>query len=419
MRRVKFIGFILFLLVAGFYSCFVTESVNQQNLAFLYQPSDNLLQPRFRIVHINDTVSRAYFSIPAGGLLFARSHPDQAFSAEYNVHYKVFQSYDSPLLWDSASIAFSTQGSNDDNRNIHNYFDFRADIMRNYLLLVSFADVNRKAIVSRYISVRKENAFGAQYFQVMDDAGIQITENFVKTNKEIFIVFRPSYKIQSLYVKYYAYDFPLAAPPFSTVPEKSLQVKSDSVFSIFPDADGKCKLIPHKKGIYHLQSDTAFSVGLTLLAYDNDFPVITEADQMVESVRYITSRSEYENMRLQKNRRAAIEEFWLNIAGNQDRARELIKKYYNRVQDANTLFTSYTEGWKTDRGMIYIVFGPPNVLYRTEQRETWVYGEYNNPNSLMFTFAKIRNSFSDNEYGLNRSPDFKIPFSHAVEMWRR
>ena len=37
--------------------------------------------------------------------------------------------------------------------------------------------------------------------------------------------------------------------------------------------------------------------------------------------------------------------------------------YYRRVRFANEEFTQYKDGWKTDRGMIYILFGPPNQVF--------------------------------------------------------
>ena len=39
------------------------------------------------------------------------------------------------------------------------------------------------------------------------------------------------------------------------------------------------------------------------------------------------------------------------------KAKSLIAIYYNRIQNANLHFTTFKEGWKTDRGMIYVVFG--------------------------------------------------------------
>jgi hypothetical protein len=97
----------------------------------------------------------------------------------------------------------------------------------------------------------------------------------------------------------------------------------------------------------------------------------------------------------------------------------MIKLYYNRVMDANRFFTSYLEGWKTDRGIIYIIYGPPNVVYKGRNVEGWVYGEDKNMLSINFTFRKLDNPFTDNDYSLTRSPAYKDGWYIAVDNWRR
>src|SRR5205085_2026998 len=81
----------------------------------------------------------------------------------------------------------------------------------------------------------------------------------------------------------------------------------------------------------------------------------------------------------------------LGIGGSNERARELLKRYYGRVKEANRNFTSYCEGWKTDRGMIFIIFGPPVNVYHSRRDEVWVYGNEANPGALRFIFNKLEN----------------------------
>jgi len=100
-------------------------------------------------------------------------------------------------------------------------------------------------------------------------------------------------------------------------------------------------------------------------------------------------------------------------------AKEIIRKYDKRVQDGNAYFTSYVEGWKTDRGMIYLIYGAPNVIYKTANSETWTYGEENNINSLTYVFSKVNNPFTDNDYSLDRSPNYKQAWYSAVDIWRQ
>ena len=43
---------------------------------------------------------------------------------------------------------------------------------------------------------------------------------------------------------------------------------------------------------------------------------------------------------------------------------ELQEEYFRRVRYSNLMFTVFQDGWKTDRGLIYIIFGPPNEVIR-------------------------------------------------------
>ena len=89
------------------------------------------------------------------------------------------------------------------------------------------------------------------------------------------------------------------------------------------------------------------------------------------------------------------------------------------MHESNKLFTSFQEGWKTDRGMIYIVFGAPNKVTKTKNGEIWTYGVSGNSASVVFSFLKIINPFTENDYYLERSESYKEPWYQAVDMWRQ
>ncbi|CUS97606.1 GWxTD domain-containing protein [Candidatus Kryptonium thompsonii] len=60
-----------------------------------------------------------------------------------------------------------------------------------------------------------------------------------------------------------------------------------------------------------------------------------------------------------------------------------MEEYYSRVKYANEHFGHYLEGWKTDMGMVYIIFGPPSSVDRhpfdinAKPYEIWYYYEIN------------------------------------------
>ena len=74
------------------------------------------------------------------------------------------------------------------------------------------------------------------------------------------------------------------------------------------------------------------------------------------------SNEEYKKLLNAENPKTVLDEFWLSRNKNESEAKQLIKTYYNRAKEANRLFSYAKEGWKTDMGMIFIIFGRPAMV---------------------------------------------------------
>jgi len=136
-------------------------------------------------------------------------------------------------------------------------------------------------------------------------------------------------------------------------------------------------------------------------------------------LRYLTSNQSFSALEKQADFRNAVETFWLDIANNPDKGRKLIKDFYTRVRYANMFFTSYKEGWRTDRGMIYIVYGKPGVVYKSGHEEIWTYGFDRQHNSVDFKFKYVVNPFTDNDFQLIRIANYKDSWNRAIEKWTK
>ncbi|MBL8192142.1 MAG: GWxTD domain-containing protein, partial [Acidobacteria bacterium] len=72
-------------------------------------------------------------------------------------------------------------------------------------------------------------------------------------------------------------------------------------------------------------------------------------------------RKTFNSLKTDDERENFIEQFWLRRDPDPDTdANEYREEYYQRIAYANEHFTSGIPGWKTDRGRIYIMFGPPH-----------------------------------------------------------
>ena len=85
-----------------------------------------------------------------------------------------------------------------------------------------------------------------------------------------------------------------------------------------------------------------------------------------EEVPYIIQPEEedaFNKLRTDEEREQFIEAFWARRDTNPDTyENEYREGYYRRILQANEKFTSGIPGWKTDRGRIYIMHGPPDEV---------------------------------------------------------
>jgi GWxTD domain-containing protein len=83
-----------------------------------------------------------------------------------------------------------------------------------------------------------------------------------------------------------------------------------------------------------------------------------------EDVTYIITdeeRKAFRNLNTDEEREQFIEQFWLRRDPSPDsQENEFKEEHYRRIAYANERYASGIPGWKTDRGRIYITFGPPD-----------------------------------------------------------
>ncbi len=405
--------FYVLILLSG---CEGQRKLSNQNLAYLYTPTLNFIYPGYRICNIQPDTSRVFFSINPAELLFMKSNEDGMFKASVALTYTIMRSYESKVPVDSSTFYFDYEQDSSETWMINDYIDVYAPDSADYIIQLILTDLNRQQAVAAFYPIDRTGFQPAQDFMVVDAvSGKPYLSNI--TNTDLTVKLLNSNSTQpKIYLRYFKSGFPLSKPPFSDAVSKPLSYRADETYVVDMEAGETIHL--DKQGIYHFQYDTLIKEGLTLFRFEEDFPRLTSADNLIESIRFLTTREEFDKILVSKDKKEAVDEYWLSMAGNRERARVLIKSYYSRVQYANNFFTSYLEGWKSDKGLIYIIFGPPSSIYRNSMTETWNYSQISNYGPLSFTFDKINNPFSSNDYQLRRSNYYELPWYRAVDSWR-
>jgi len=412
----SFLVFNLYLL-SMYKSCSSSRSASNQNLSNIYKTAQDVLHPKYAVFHRTNTTSELHFKINSKELLYSKQSGNENFSARISIRYRLISSYETKDIIDSATITLSDPFTSLP-KDIIGQIEFNATFTNTYLLQVDFTDLNRNVTAKKFIAIDKLDHSTRQNFIILSaENNTPLFRDNIGREEKFLIRYRTAGT--KIYIRYYHRAFPLPAPPFSASNMTPFEYKADSLFSLQLDEKDSVGFNFSKPGFYHIQADTNTKEGLTLFCFDDDCPNVKKPEHLLQPLRYLTSKQEYDAMSSYQNLKTAVDSFWVYAGGSHDRARELVKNFYNRVEDSNNYFSSYIEGWKTDRGIIYIVYGPPNVVYKSSDSENWVYGEENNFNSLTFTFLKVINPFSDNDYRLDRSQVFKTSWFNAVEMWRQ
>jgi GWxTD domain-containing protein len=153
-------------------------------------------------------------------------------------------------------------------------------------------------------------------------------------------------------------------------------------------------------GYYNLQVLTNSTDNLLLASTQKSFlsrwagvpSLITDLDKAVDEMVYIASPKDLDYIKDAPNKDEKLKRYlayWKKMnPAPETEDNELFDEYYNRVFYANEHFSQFLDGWKTDRGMVFILLGPPDNVQRhpfdmdSKPYEIWEY--YNLNQSLVF-----------------------------------
>ncbi|NOY59317.1 MAG: GWxTD domain-containing protein [Calditrichaeota bacterium] len=130
---------------------------------------------------------------------------------------------------------------------------------------------------------------------------------------------------------------------------------------------GRCQLVLQLSGRGRRQKEIK-----NLFFYGSINTLSDESlDAQVKQMRYIATGKEWDRISKAKGdeRQILFKEFWdkrdpsPGTPGN-----ELFDEYYKRVRTANEQFGDVgTEGWRTDRGHVFIIYGPPDQVQKSDE----------------------------------------------------
>lgn len=155
------------------------------------------------------------------------------------------------------------------------------------------------------------------------------------------------------------------------------------------------------------------------------YPAVKTPRQLAEPLAYIMTDSEYEELMSiedEDSLKVAMDRFWLSNIKNSNLAEDVISLYYTRVEEANKQFSNYKEGWKTDLGMVYILFGQPwsvNDVLNSRVILSYTYNLDDPERNYLFRVSDIRGKyFPFDNYILQREIYYYTLEYRQKQRWR-
>jgi len=153
------------------------------------------------------------------------------------------------------------------------------------------------------------------------------------------------------------------------------------------------------------------------------FPQIETVQELRDPLVYLMTTREYEALKEiddTEELKETIDAFWLRNMDNAQQAQQVIELYYSRVEQANLQFSNFKDGWKTDMGFVYIMFGPPMYVDRALDRMVWRYSYSDVERVSTFTFVRPKLNdefFPFHHYVLERRRDYHSVEYNRIQSW--
>jgi GWxTD domain-containing protein len=411
------------------FSCKSTQrvSVDTKDLSYLYNPAKSSIRPRFSVFNETDETSVLSVKFFAPDLFFSEANPQGVPMAQILITVKLFNNTSGRVLSDTAYVdanIVKAEGRQEYvykiplrvvqgaiyNAEVKILDKLRAEVIQ------SFVPFNTLSYENRYNFIARGNFLKNELFNPV-----------VRTNEYVNLLY-PRGRPDSLFISYYKPLNVVPYPPAMLLPERTIDYPPDTIIAL--SYSDTIPLMFPSEGLYFCSLQRDSEEGYTFFNFGDAFPSMNTPEVMIEPIAYLASEDEMNEMRSSARPKVALDEFWIKCGGNVDRSRELIRIYYTRILYSNYYFTSFKEGWRTERGMIYTIYGPPDKVYKSNDGESWGYRKpviksswggrvHLRENYLWFNFRIRQNRFSENDFYLSRSETLVTNWDRAIASWRK
>jgi len=411
-----------------FFSCSTPKPVyDSKDLSYIYNPTKNSINPRYNVYNQAEDVSILSIKLFANDLFFSEANPQGVPTAQMMINIKLYNVSQGRNLADTVGYNISIVKEKGRPEYVYD-IPLKVEKGNDYTAEVRIMDRLRLIVIQAFIPFNTMSENNRYNFRVVSHFDKnELFNPVLKIDEYVNLLYSKSH-IDSLFINYYKPFMEVPDPPSMMLPQKVLDYAPEKVIALHY-SDTLPIMFP-REGIYHCTLGRDLNEGYTFMNFGPTYPTMKSPEMMIEPLAYLATPDELDSLRVAIKPKLALDNFWITLGGNVDKARELIRIYYTRVLYTNFYFTSYKEGWRSERGMIYIIYGPPDKVYKTIDGENWGYkkpviksswgGRYSvKEEYLFFNFKKRENDYSDNDYYLARNETLVTYWDKAVMSWRK
>lgn len=384
-------------------------------LAQIYNPTSTTIHPKV-FVKKNDTTNIDLFVIINDSeLLFSKANSQNQQLAKLKVFYKIMESYENAQMIDS-SMKIVTVSKSASPKTLAIKIKLKHVDLPKFVVQTTVTDLLRGKMNISFNEVDKMDSTGIDNFNVFYTTdGLPLQKNYADIGTQLTVRYNNTPGLHLIYNAVLPVDNTIPQSPYAT-----LAFFNDSTIHVDTEAKPlQFTFNIDKPGIYFTTADSVNQRGFSIPCFGNDHPSVTTPEDMLKTIKYLCNDEEYAQIAAKESKKLAVDDFWYSCTKDIKKAKELIKVYYTRAVFANIFFTDHRQGMLTDRGMVYIVMGPPQMMAITSKAEIWTYRDRKEDRKIKFVFRKRPTTLTSPEYRLFRSTELKPYWDKAVDTWRK
>ena len=344
-----------------------------------------------------------FIQVPYKSVQFVKSR--EGFTATYSITASIYDSTKSRLIvektWNEKInvIDFALVTSRENFNLSKRSFEIQPG---NYIIRTALEDLDSKKLTTSEIPVVVRNL--GNNISLSDILLISKPDSTKSTNTIVPNITRNIYSAKDL-VRFY---YEINSLDSQQIKRKIDYTVTDVEKQVIHNEQEYLDIKPGVNQVLHLLKEFPFDMGaytITISILGNEGNVltfvsksfyskikglpalITDIDKAIRQTVYIATGDEIDYMEEGENvneKTKRFLEYWKKKDPSpNNEENEIFEEYFRRVAYANENFSSYYEGWHTDRGMVYIILGPPNNVdrhpfeYDSKPYEVWEYYDLN------------------------------------------